>query len=172
MKAGTAMTRVNGPFAKVVSHSIKKPRSSWRKDSGQTLIEVALLLPLLLLLLVGTIEIGRFAYYAILVANSARAGAQYGSQSLVTSADTAGITTAAKNDGQSIAALGVTVHQECGCVGSSISTTCPATACTYPNHALVYVQVHVSGTFNSIFHYPGLPTSLALSSTDVMRVAQ
>ena len=90
------MTRVNGPFAKVVSHLIKKPRSSWRNDSGQTLIEVALLLPLLLLLLVGTIEIGRFAYYAILVANSARAGAQYGSQSLVTSADTTGITTRGK----------------------------------------------------------------------------
>src|SRR5580692_10049080 len=103
MKASTAMTRVNKIFAKIVSNLFPRSRSSWRSDSGQSLIEVALLLPLLLLLLVGTIEIGRFAYYAILVANSARAGAQYGSQSLVTSADTAGITTAAKNDGQSIA---------------------------------------------------------------------
>jgi len=68
----------------------------WLNEGGYSDDTVALLLPLLLLLLVGTIEIGRFAYYAILVANSARAGAQYGSQSLVTSADTTGITTRGK----------------------------------------------------------------------------
>lgn len=139
---------------------------------------VALLTPLLLLLLVGTIELGRFTFYSILVASAARAGAQYGAQSLITAADTAGIQTAAQNDGQNNAALTVTPtgysgsFQECGCTGTSLTTSCPALNCSSPNHALVYVQVNVSGKFKSIFKYPGLPTSITVSSTETMRVAQ
>jgi Flp pilus assembly protein TadG len=141
-------------------------------ETGQTLLEVALLSPLLLVLAIGIIEVGRFAYYSIIVANAARAGAQYGAQNLLTAADTTGIQTAAKNDGQSLAGLTVTSQQMCGCTGSTTSATCPATGCTSPNRALVYVEVSVSGTFNSLFRYPGLPASITCSSTDHMRVAQ
>jgi Flp pilus assembly protein TadG len=141
-------------------------------QSGQALLEVALITPLLLLLAVGIIEIGRYAYYSILVADAARAGAQYGAQNLATAADTAGIRTAAENDGQNLSALHVTVHHECGCTGSSIGTGCPATACASPNHALVYVKVTVTGTFNSLFKYPGIPQSIDCDSTELMRVAQ
>ena len=141
-------------------------------QSGQALLEVALVTPLLLLLAVGIIEIGRYAYYSILVADAARAGAQYGAQNLATAADTAGIRTAAENDGQNLAALHVTVQHECGCTGSSIGGACPATACASPNHALVYVKVTVTGTFNSLFKYPGIPQSIDCDSTELMRVAQ
>jgi len=44
-------------------------RGRIRVSSGQTVLEMALLLPLMLLLLVGVIEIGRFAYFDILVSN-------------------------------------------------------------------------------------------------------
>ena len=44
---------------------------------GVALVEFALVVPLLALLLVGIIEIGRFAYFSIAVANAARAGVQY-----------------------------------------------------------------------------------------------
>jgi len=141
-------------------------------ESGQTILEVALLIPVLLLLAVGIIEIGRYAYFSILVANAARAGAQYGAQSLATAADTAGIQTAAKNDGQNLAGLTVTSQQECGCTGSSIGSSCPATSCSSPNHPLVYVEVSTSGKFNSLFKYPGIPTSITVNSTELMRVAQ
>jgi len=86
------------------------PRGFMRRratQSGQALLEVALVTPMLLLLAVGIIEIGRYAYYSILVADAARAGAQYGAQNLATAADTAGIRTAAENDGQNLAALHV-----------------------------------------------------------------
>jgi len=49
-------------------------------QSGQSLMEFAIILPLLLLLLVGVIEIGRYAYASILVGNAARAGAAFGAQ--------------------------------------------------------------------------------------------
>jgi Flp pilus assembly protein TadG len=124
------------------------------------------------LLAVGIIEIGRYAYYSILVANAAREGAQFGAQNLATAADTRGIRTAAENDGQNLSELVVTVSRECGCTGSSLGGACPATGCAYPNPALVYVKVTVSGKFNSLFHYPGIPTSITCESTELMRVAQ
>ena len=89
-----------------------------RVCSGQTVVEVALLLPILLLLLVGVIEIGRYAYFDILISNAARAGAQYGAQSLIQAADVAGIRTAAQNDG--LAAMTITTTQQCGCAAGAL----------------------------------------------------
>jgi hypothetical protein len=37
---------------------------------------------------------------------------------------------------------------------------------------VVTVSVTASGTFNSLFSYPGIPTSIALSKTSTMRVDQ
>jgi Flp pilus assembly protein TadG len=148
-----------------------------RSEGGQSLVELALITPMFLLLLVGIIEIGRFSYYSILVANAARAGAQYGALSLATAADGAGIKTAAENDGQNVTGLSVdNPTQLCGCSaaivsGSAPGTACPAT-CTPPDHGLVYVQVTATGTFSSLFNYPGLPTTFTVSSTEKMRVAQ
>jgi Flp pilus assembly protein TadG len=139
-------------------------------ERGQSLLELALVLPILLLLLIGTIEVGRFSYYSILVSSAARAGAQYGAQSLATALDTVGMTTAAKNDAQSIAGLTITANQVCGCSGAKLGA-CPA-ICVLPNHPLVYVQVSVSGKFNSVFSYPGIPKSITVNSTEEMRVAQ
>lgn len=67
-------------------------------QSGQSLIELAFALPVLLLLAVGVIEMGRYAYIAVLVGNAARAGAGYGAQSLPQAVDAAGITAAIQND--------------------------------------------------------------------------
>jgi Flp pilus assembly protein TadG len=154
------------------SFSGNPPRSSLRlalarTQRGQSVLEMALVLPVLLLLLVGTIEIGRFAYYAIVVSNAARAGAQYGAQSLITSADVTGIQTAAQNDG--LATLTVTPTQLCGCSATGLGGCPTGGFCANP---LVYVEVTASGTFKSLFAYPGIPRSMTLSSTVKMRVTQ
>src|SRR5260370_29999536 len=54
-------------------------RADCRKSSteGQTLIEFALVLPLLLLLIVNVVNFGAFFFAWITVANAARSGAQY-----------------------------------------------------------------------------------------------
>ncbi len=54
-------------------------RADCRKSSteGQTLIEFALVLPLLLLLIVNVVNFGSFFFAWITVANAARSGAQY-----------------------------------------------------------------------------------------------
>ncbi len=47
------------------------------KRKGQSLIEFALLLPFLLLLILGTLDLGRMFYTQMVITNAAREGANY-----------------------------------------------------------------------------------------------
>ncbi len=49
-----------------------------RHNSGQNLVELALLLPALILLIVVTIDLGRGVYYFSVIYNAAREGARFG----------------------------------------------------------------------------------------------
>ncbi|MBV8748577.1 MAG: pilus assembly protein, partial [Candidatus Eremiobacteraeota bacterium] len=71
-----------------------------RDDRGSALAEMAVITPLLLFLLAGVVELGRFSAYGLTVAGAARAGVQYGAQNLVTADDGAGMEAAALNDAQ------------------------------------------------------------------------
>lgn len=155
------------------------------------MLEVALLTPMLLLLLLGVVEMGRYAYIGILVGNAAHAGAMYGSESVANSADTAGIQTAADNDfqnnGQIVSTLTVNSFTSCGCdKGGTISgqtNACSTTAdpniantiaacSTGGGHWVVMCNVEASGTFSSLFNYPGIPSSITVDRTATLRVAQ
>ena len=52
-------------------------RDAWADQAGQSLIEIALALPVLLLLLLGVADGARAYYYAGIVANGAREGANF-----------------------------------------------------------------------------------------------
>src|SRR5260370_23196070 len=118
-----AKTRANLPIRSVSLHQAETLRS----QSGQSLLEVALLLPLLVLLLMGTVDLGRYAYIGILVWNAAEAGALYGAQGLPFSTLTNGIKTAAVNDyqnnGQNASNLTVSSSTSCGCDSGGTITT-------------------------------------------------
>ena len=139
-------------------------------ERGQALLELSLILPLLLLLTVGIIEIGRLAYYSIEVSNAARSGAQYGTQSLAAAANTPNIITAAQNDVPDIGAgLSVSTAQTCGCAANTLSPVCGGGGCPYP---MVYLTVTTQYTWNSLFHYPGIPVSFILIGNSAMPVRQ
>src|SRR5258708_3160595 len=152
--------------------------------SGQSLLEVALLTPMLLALLLGAIELGRYGYISILVGNAARAGAAYGAQNLGLSVDIPGIQTAANNDfqnnGQNISKLSVNASTVCGCdnngtvtLSSSGTTATDSTAHTCNSGDwVVMVSVTASGTFNPLFNYPGIPKLPTVSNTATLLVAQ
>ena len=121
-----------------------------RRQSGQSLLELAFRVPRLLLLALGVIEMGRDAYIGILVGNAARAGAAYGTQSLPQSVDTVGITTAADNDfqnnGQSVSNLTITSTVACGCDGSG---SVAAAACTGTGAGMPTLLEASAGTLTS-----------------------
>jgi Flp pilus assembly protein TadG len=171
------MLRRRSPAAK---SSALRPGHRWF-ESGQTLVELALMIPFLLLLMLGIVEIGRYAYLGILVGNAARAGTAYGMQSLPQSVDTGGIAAAAANDfqrnGQAAANLTVTSSVSCGCdtAGTVASQACiggTAGSCPGGGTWVVTLSVTASGTFASIFRYPLIPSSISFSRLSSMRVRQ
>ena len=141
------------------------------RQSGQALVELALALPILLLLALGVIEIGRYAYISILVGNAAHAGAVYGSQGTwatdpaaikkAAQCDFAGGTAGGSNgNGLDVSTLTVTSTTSCGCdTGGTISTlACDSTTvCGTGGHRVIVVNVTASGSYCSLFNYPGLP---------------
>jgi len=150
----------------------KTPRtqSLLAAEGGQNLLEFAFFVPVVLLVLLGAIEMGRLAYLSILVNNAAHAGVQYGAQNLATASDNIGMQNAALNDGQNISGLTAAASYYCSCADGS-SSSCQPTDCA-GSHRLVYVQVNTTGQFHSLFVYPGLPSSHTVNGEAVMRVAQ
>src|SRR5205823_9068682 len=78
------MTRVNGPNGRDrkrlrgrMLDGMRCQRFSYSKK-GQAIVETALLLPILMLLVLGSADLGRVFYYAIAVTNSAREAARQG----------------------------------------------------------------------------------------------
>jgi Flp pilus assembly protein TadG len=153
------------------------------RERGQSMLEVALLLPMLLILALGVIDMGRYAFLSILVGNAARAGAGYGAQSLPLSVDTSGIQTAADNDfqnnGQNVSGLTVTSSVACGCDNDGTVTAAVCSTVTNPSagtcaagHWVVMESVTTSGTFNALFGYPGIPKSITVTKTATLRVAE
>jgi len=161
-------------------------RLNKRKQSGQALLELAFMLPIMLLFLLGVIEIGRYAYISILIANAAQAGAFYGAQGNGSlSTDTTGIAHAAQYDfagvtsgsastnGQPVSLLNVTSSVSCGCDSSGTITTyaCNTSPTCASGTWVKIVSVTCTGTFSGLFSYPGIPSSLNISRTAYMRVA-
>ena len=148
-----------------------KHRSRSRQgERGQAIAELACIAPLVLLMLIGLIEAGRFASFSIMVANAARAGVQYGAQNLVTAADTTGMQNAAAADAQNVSGLNATATHFCKCADGSTSGCLEGDCST--SHRITYVQLNVTGTFNSIVHFAYIRPSITVASSATMRVSQ
>ncbi len=64
------------------------------KERGQELVEYALILPIMLLILMSILDLGRAVYYYSAIHNSAREGARYG---IINPEDPAGIEAVVRN---------------------------------------------------------------------------
>src|ERR1051326_5282869 len=104
---------------------------------GQSLVEIGLMLPVVLLTMVGVIEIGRVAYASIEVAGAARAGVQYGAQSEFTAADSPGMQQAALND-VNLTGVTASASYSCRCSDGS-ATNCIPNTCATGTHLEEYV---------------------------------
>ena len=145
-----------------------------RSDAGQALVELALVLPVFILLLVGAVEVGRLAYASIEVSNAARAGVAYGSQNHTTASDTVNIQLAATKEAPNITSLQTpVVTQVCSCSnGTSITCANAGTTCVSPAHIIEYVQVKTSAPVNTLFHFPGIGSTVTFRGYAIMRVEQ
>lgn len=143
-------------------------------ERGTALAEMVVVMPLLLTMLIGFVELGRYADYSIRVANAARAGAQYAAQNLDTAADVAGITAAATADTASASNVSISASTFCTCADGSADANCVVATCS-ANHRIVYAQVQSTGSLRALFGYSGLPAGLgsfSITRQAVMRVAE
>jgi Flp pilus assembly protein TadG len=142
-----------------------KRKASARSQRGGSLVELAFMMPFLSLLLIGVVDMGRAFYLSMEVANAARAGAMYGYQSSATMQDTTGIQTAASNDALEVTGLTTTSSYGCMCSdGTNASTNCgtPPT-CSSGKRQVNFVIVNTSATYTTLFPWPKVPASIALT---------
>ncbi len=156
-------------------------RQTLNRNSGQAFVELALVLPVLVLMLVGAVEVGRLAYASVEVSNAARAGVAYGAQTATTAADLTNIRLAATQDAPDLTILTTTASKACSCESSAgvitafascDSATTNLTTCPSPSHILQYVQVQTSAAVPTLFHFPGIPSTITLGGYAIMRVQQ
>jgi Flp pilus assembly protein TadG len=136
-----------------------------RKESGNSLIELALAVPLLLLMLLGTADFGRLFYESIAVENAARCGTQFAVVSTANHNNLAGIQQAALNDLPVSASASALATKVCRCgwgAENDCSTTCSSKR--------TYIRVRVQKTFTPLVPYPGIPSSVLLRADSIMRI--
>jgi Flp pilus assembly protein TadG len=141
-----------------------------KSERGQSLLEVAIFAPFMILLMLGIIDIARYSFAAATLANSARTGAEYGSQNFATALDYTGMQAAATDDASYIPGLAVTASSMCVCSDGS-SSQCLPTDCS-SSHRLTYVTVTSSATIKTIITYPGITPSIAMQRIVKMEVSQ
>ena len=156
-------------------------RNRWMRrlrggDAGQSLVEAALTLPLLVAILVGGAELAWLAYAAIEVSNAAKAGVAYGAQNVNTAAcaDVTGIQNAAALDASDITSTLTTTPTITGVCSSGTActgtgNTCKNTDCPSPDHIETILTVKTSATVSPLIKISGLPTSYTLHGQAVQK---
>lgn len=151
--------------------------SSRRTDNGQALVELALSLPVLVLLLLGAVEFGRFAYLAIELTNAAKAAAQYGAQNSVTGVDVSGMQALAAQDAPEVTAqctnFTTTIgSQSCACVTGGAAGAYSSGACTSAcgGYVVQRLTINTSAQCTPLFYPQGFGGTLTLSGQAVQEV--
>ena len=152
------------------------------REHGSVLTELAVTLPVVLLLLVGAVDFARGWVHANAASNAAHAGAQFGAQSMGHAANTLAIkdvvmrdlkassmTKAPTTDGDStpsVSNFSVQSERYCMC-DSGTEVNCETGDCGAPSQ--VHVRVRVNSTFEPLFNYPGIPDEIQIDRMASLR---
>ena len=143
---------------------------------GQSIIEAALIAPILMFILLVVVEAGRMMYLSIVLEHAADSAVEYGA-TITTDADFAGMTSAATNDVQASGlfnnlypnnGFAAVATNFCECADGS-ATSCTNNTCS-SGQFTVFVQVNTSATYSTLVTYPGLPSAFTMSAQATMRV--
>jgi len=118
------------------------------QEDGNVLIEFALAAPILCFMLLGGLDLGRYAMQKSAIGEGARAGAQYG---VFNPTDSANINATAQN-AAGLSGVTATNSFSCACgVGSTATTvSCTTTSCTGGGTPKQYITVTTSKSYSSV----------------------
>jgi Flp pilus assembly protein TadG len=134
-------------------------------EKGQSILELALMLPVLVLIFLPVVDLGRLFYFGMTLTQVARSGAQYGMTQNIVGADSTAFATIQTNMKAAAVAAGANIslatadvttadrYWRCG-TSSTKSTTFPISAgsCT-GDTTLVYVRVIATKAMGTLFLY-------------------
>ncbi|MCI0456601.1 MAG: pilus assembly protein [Gemmataceae bacterium] len=135
----------------------RKPVWSSGRRRGAAAAELAVVLPVLMLIVVGALDFGRFAHSHIAVTNAARAGAGVGSANPPT----------VPTLGTWKAQVTQAVHDEMAQLGTPSTVT---VSDPYTDEGRTLFKVTVEYPFSTVVAWPGIPGSLTLRHTVVMEI--
>ena len=168
-------------------------RSRTRKrQKGSSLVEFAFAVPMFAMLLIGASDFARVFYAGIGISGIATTGAEWAATTVTRSAlaDTTGnasvdsvsvgliksaaIVETSTLDGANTTAntpgLDVSASRTCLCTGSTVSDCSGmASACADGSLRMIAVSVTASMSYVPLIAYPGLPATIPISFTSVMR---
>ncbi len=137
-----------------------------RNSEGSNLVELALALPMLLLILAAAVDLGEAFYTGIELCSSAHDGALYG---IHNSTDIAGMRSAAQNGSANLSGFVASATYGCECSdGSAAVSSCgapPTCASNYVN----YVDVTVTASYSPVISIAGVPSPSTFRSEARMR---
>lgn len=140
---------------------VRKWRGTTRRGTarsrGATVVELALVAPLLLMLLLGVIESGRYVRALVAVANAARNGASYASATTAASADAVSIRRAV-------------LDEMAGFDTSAANPNVPPVAMQRDARGYNYVTVTVDYRFAPLIRLPFMPAQWQALRSVRMRV--
>ncbi len=152
-----------------------------RSETGGALVELAVALPVLVLVFVGTVDFARVFYMSISLNAAARAGVQFGAHGPVNSGDFLGMESIAKS-ATGLTDVAAVASRQCVCFFDDGSGFIPASSCNdvpqaCPSlnglHLVVTVTVTTSKTFTTIMSgVHGIPGYVSVSRTAKKRVVQ
>lgn len=136
-------------------------------EEGSVVIEFCLILPILVLLFVGVVDLGLGVQQAIIVTEAAHAGTAYSSLP-GKSSDVQGMQNAALAAAGGTSSLSAVATNWCGCNANGTPVSCSST-CSGAS-PMVYAQVTTTATVPVLLGYPGLPASFSLNGFSAVRV--
>ena len=139
-----------------------------RSERGGAMVELAVVLPVLILLAIGVMDYGRVFFTSITVANAARAGAEWGAQNQANSVKTSDLENFAQLDGAEAGTLVVTSSRTCKCGATVVA--CSTASCAGYGVPRVFIAVTVTKDVALLIKYPGLPTTVTIARTATFRL--
>jgi Flp pilus assembly protein TadG len=144
------------------------PLPSLCDEEGSSVLELALLMPMLMLLFVGAVDFGQAYFVGIEVSSAAAAGTSYG---VMNPTDTAGMSSAANLDAADVPSMNATSTWGCECSdGTGISVSCTSSPSCVTN-VVDYVDVSTTVTYKPMLIWPAFPSSFTIAGHSRMRIA-
>lgn len=141
-------------------------RAAGGRRAGASAVEFAVVLPVLLLIVLGCVDFGRFAYYYVTVTNAGRAGGQY---AMMTPCNFSDATAVGNWKNQIQATARNEFANQSGTDAAKLAVA--ATVYSDEGSGLRRVQVQTSyASFQTLMSWPAIPSTTTLRASVVVRM--